>query len=102
MSLRVGAGIVKLIVWHGWDPGQREWGCPIRESWGLRPHQELSPGLEDKLAFTVTATTSYAEAAALVEKWGGQPVDDSTLHALTQRLGERAEQQMELRLETVP
>lgn len=102
MSLRAGVGVVNLIVWHGWDPGRRKWGCPIRERWGLRPQQELSPGLEDKLAFTVTATGSYAEAAAVAEKWSGQSLDDSTLHALTQRLGERAERQMELRLETLP
>jgi hypothetical protein len=74
----------------------------MRERWGLRPRQELSPGLEDQLAFTITATGSYSEAAAVAEKWLGRPVDDSTLHALTQRLGERAEEQLQERLKTVP
>lgn len=74
----------------------------MRQRWGLEAHQKLSPGLEDKLAFTITATNSYQEAAALAEKWSGSPVDDSTLHRLSQRLGERAEQQMQERLKIVP
>lgn len=61
----------------------------------------MSPVLEDRLAFTVTATGSYQEAAAVAQKWGTE-VDDSTLHVLTQRLGERAEQQTQQRLEQVP
>lgn len=61
----------------------------------------MSPVLEDRLAFTVTATGSYQEAAAVAQKWGTE-VDDSTLHVLTQRLGERAEQQTSQRLKQVP
>ena len=60
----------------------------------------MSPLLEDRLAFTVTATGSYQEAAAVAQKWGCE-VDDSTLHVLTQRLGERAEQQTQERLKGV-
>ena len=73
----------------------------MRQRWGLGPHQEMSPGLEDKLAFTVTATGSYSEAAAVAQKWGC-PVDDSTVRALTQKLGQRAEEQTQARLESVP
>jgi hypothetical protein len=61
----------------------------------------MSPGLEDKLAFTLTATGSYSEATAVAQKWGCG-VDDSTLHVLAQRLGQRAEQQTQARLERVP
>jgi len=60
----------------------------------------MSPGLEDKLAFTLTATGSYNEAAAVAAKWGCA-VDDSTLHVLAQRLGQRAEEQTQKRVETV-
>jgi hypothetical protein len=73
----------------------------MRQRWGLRPRQRRSPLLEDRLAFTVTATGSYREAAVLAQKWGC-PVDETSLYELTQRLGERAEQQMEQRLERVP
>jgi hypothetical protein len=59
----------------------------------------MSPGLEDKAAFTLTATGAYEEAAAVAGKWGVE-VDDSTLPVLAQRLGARAEQQQQ-RLETV-
>jgi len=98
MGLLTGVGEIKLKVWYGWDPGSGQWGCPMRQRWGLVARQRMSPLLEDKLAFTVTATGSYQEAALLVQKWGCE-VDDSTLHALTQRLGERAEEQTQERLQ---
>jgi hypothetical protein len=101
MSLRTGVGLVKLSVWYGKDPASRQWGCPMRQRWGLGPHQEMSPGLEDKLAFTVTATASYREAAVLAQKWGCV-VDDATVRMLTQKLGQRAEEQTQERLESVP
>jgi hypothetical protein len=69
MQLKSIAGTVKLTVWHGYDPGSRRWGCPIRQQWSLSAHQQLSPALEDKLCFTLTATGSFAQAAALAQKW---------------------------------
>lgn len=101
MTLQTGVGEVKIRLWYGWDPGRGTWGCPMRQRWGLRPSQRMSPLLEDRLAFTVTATASYEQAAAVAQKWGCA-VDDSPLHALTQRLGARAEQQTEQRLKQVP
>lgn len=73
----------------------------MRQRWGLAPAQHLSPGLEDKVLFTVTATGTYEQAAAVVTKWGS-PMDDSTVHALVQRRGARAEAQTQARLKTVP
>lgn len=101
MQLRTAVGMIELQVLHGQDPRDKHWGCPIRESWGLSSHQQLSLGLEDKLAFTVTATASYEEAAAVAQKWGAL-VSGSALHALTQRLGARAEANMQAQLESVP
>jgi hypothetical protein len=101
MQLRTAVGVLELEVLHGQDPLDQHWGCPVRERWGLTAHQQLSLGLEDKLAFTLTATSSYADAAALAQKWGS-PVADSTLHALAQRLGARAEAQTQQRLEQPP
>ena len=100
MQLRSASGIVKVKLWYGLDPGTGRWGCPMRQRWGLGPHQEMSPGLEDKLAFTVTATLCYEGTAAVARKWSC-PVDDSTLHALTQRLGARAQEQTEARLKSL-
>ncbi|MBI5774510.1 MAG: hypothetical protein HZA89_12290 [Verrucomicrobia bacterium] len=98
MHLRTGAGVIELQVLHGQDPADKHWGCPVREHWGLAGHQQLSLALEDKLAYTLTATASYEEAAALAQKWGS-PVTDSTLHALAQRLGSRAEARIRKQLE---
>jgi hypothetical protein len=101
MQLRTVAGVVELNVAYGQDAGDRHWGCPMREHWGLTTHQQLSLALEDKLAFTITATASYEEAAALAQKWG-VPVTDSALHSLTRRLGARAEAQAQEQLKTPP
>jgi hypothetical protein len=101
MHLRTVAGVVELQVLHGQDPADRHWGCPVREHWGLSSHQQLSLALEDKLAFIVTATASYEEAAAVADKWG-VPVDDSTLHALTRRLGAKAQARQQEALDTPP
>ena len=101
MQLRTVAGVVELKAAYGQDPADRHWGCPVRELWGLTTHQQLSLALEDKLAFTITATASYEEAAALAQKWG-VAVTDSTLHSMTQRLGARAEAQAQEKRKTPP
>jgi hypothetical protein len=62
----------------------------------LGPHEKLTPGFAEKLCFTATATGSYEEAAQVASKWS-QTVDDSTLHALVQRVGVRAEGQAQQR-----
>jgi len=98
--MQTSVGEVKIKVWYGLDPDGGQWGCPMRQRWSLRPQQRMSPRLEHNLLFTVTGTTSYQEAAAVAKVWGVE-VDDSTLHRLTQRLGERAEQQTQERLEQV-
>jgi hypothetical protein len=101
MQLRTVVGVVELQVLYGQAATDRHWGCPVRELWGLSQHQQLSLALEDKLAFTLTATSSYEEAAAVAAKWGS-PVSDAALHALTQRLGTRAEAHTQRQLTTPP
>lgn len=101
MHLRTGVGVVEIKVLHGQDRRDQHWGCPMRERWGLRAHQELSPWLEEKLAFTATATSTYGEAAAVAAKWGSE-VEASTVYALIQRLGQAAEEKSRQRLARVP
>jgi hypothetical protein len=101
MRLRTAFGPVALNVWQGKDPVDGHWGCPIRERWGLRAHQQLSPALEDKLAYFGTVTSSYEAAAKLAAKVGC-PVEDTTIRALVQRLGAKAEIQIQTRLQQTP
>ena len=101
MQLHTGVGVVEIKVLYGQDTTDAHWGCPVREHWGLTQHQQLSLALEDKLAFTLTATGSYEEAAVVAQKWGS-PVTDSALHSLAQRLGERAEARTQEQLKTPP
>lgn len=65
----------------------------------MRAHQKFTPAARRRLAFTISASGTYAEAAELATEWG-VPVDDSTLHALAQEAGARAEEQTLRRLET--
>jgi len=101
MGLRTVVGRVKLRVWQGQDPADKHWGCPIRERWGLRAHQQMSPALEEKLAFTATLAGSYEAAGSVAGKWGCA-VDDSVIHALVQRVGSKAEAQTQERLKQAP
>ena len=100
LRLQTAVGLVKVTTWYGWDPGTGQWGYPLRQTWGLSSHQEMSPNLEDKLGFVLTATAAYGEAAAVAQKWGCT-VAPATLHVLAQRLGARAEAQTQKRLETL-
>jgi len=101
MGLRTAVGGVKLKVWHGQDPRDKHWGCPIRERWGLSAHQQMSPALEEKLAFTATLAGSYVATGLVAAKWGCQ-VDDSVIHGLVQRVGSKAEAQTQERLQHLP
>lgn len=92
MRLRTSFGPVVLSVWHGQDPADGHWGCPMRERWGLSAHPQLSPARADKLAYFGTVTISYEAAVQLAAKVGMR-VEDSTLRALVERLGAKAEAQ---------
>jgi hypothetical protein len=61
----------------------------------------MSPTLEDKLALTATLAGSYEDASQIAGHWG-TPVDDSVIHQLVQRLGQKAEEKTEARLEQTP
>lgn len=101
MHLRTGVGVVELKVWHGQDGPKGRWGCPIRQRWNLQAHQQMSPALREKLAFTATLAGSFADAAQLAGKWDC-PVDDSVIHQLVQSLGAKAEEQTQARLQEIP
>ena len=101
LTLRTQVGELALNTDYGQDKHTGQWLCPQQQIWGLAPHQKITPLLADKLVFTVTATGSYEEAAALSAKWGCA-VDDSTLHALVQRAGARAEAQIQQRVKHPP
>ena len=101
LTLRSELGEVKLVVDYGQAPRTGQWGCPLLGAWELGPHQKITPGYAEKRCFTVTATGSYEEAAQVASKWA-QNLDDSTLHALVQRTGQRAQEQAPSRYETAP
>jgi hypothetical protein len=90
LTLETCVGTVRICVPYGKDPRDERWGCPMRERWGLAPHQRMSPVLEDRLCFTATQTGSYEAAARVAQKWGASTTD-STIHLHVQEAGQRAE-----------
>jgi len=101
MHLRTVVGVVELRVWQGQDGPEGPWGIPIRQRWDLKAHLQMSPALEEKLVFTATLAGSYEDASQIAGKWGSA-VDDSVIHQLVQRLGRKAEEQTQARLEQDP
>jgi len=101
LTLQSSVGRVQVETDYGQGAKGGTWISPQREVWGIGAHQKMTPALQDRLCFTVTMTGSYGSAAAVAGKWGSA-VDDSTLHALVERVGQRAEEQRERRLATVP
>lgn len=101
MQLRTVVGFVNLSVWQGQDGPDGPWGIPIRERWGLVPHQRMSPALEENLALTATLAGTYEGASQIAGQWG-TPVDVSVIHQLVQRLGRKAEEQTQLRVAQIP
>lgn len=61
----------------------------------------MTPALQDRLCFTATMTGTYESAAQVAAKWGS-PVDDSTVHAVVQRVGTKAQEQQAERIQTIP
>lgn len=98
-TLRGLSGELELTLRYGRDPRDGRGCCPLLEAWGVGPHQGFTPAVQRRLAFTVSAGGTYAEAVELATEWG-VPVADAPLHALVQRVGARAEQQTLRRLET--
>src|SRR5512135_3845904 len=85
------SGVIKLRVRHSYSPTLRQWVCPARQAWGLKPYQRVSPELESRLAYTASETTSYEAAAQMAARWGC-PVSDGCIHQHMQSLGQAAEQ----------
>jgi hypothetical protein len=101
MHVRSVVGVIELSVWQGQDGPKGRWGIPIRERWNLKAHQKMSPALEEKLAFTATLAGSYEDASQIAAKWDCA-VDQSVIHQLVQRLGQKAEEQIQARLAEIP
>lgn len=98
LRLKTPVGEVRVQAWYGRRSSDSRWVFPLREHWGLGAFEALSPELRDQLAHIVALTGTYEEAAQLARRLG-HPGDDSTLHALSQRLGEQCAAQLELSLE---
>lgn len=98
ITVRTTVGEVSVQAVYGRDPEAGEWLSPMRQLWGLGPHERMSPVLEEKVCYTATMTNSYEKAERVAAKWGS-PVDDAVIHQHVQKAGERARALDEERVE---
>ena len=89
MTITTSVGKVVIRAAYGQDPETGRWMSPIRELWGLGPHEKMSPVLAEKICYTATMTNSYEKASRVAAKWGSA-VDDSVIHHHVQKAGGRA------------
>jgi hypothetical protein len=92
------AGTVTLRAHYGRHPKTRQWQFPIKLLWDLKPRQELSPQLQERVTYTAAETDSYERAAKMAAKWG-TPIAASTIHKHAQQMGQQAQAQTEARQE---
>ena len=98
VSLDTCAGTVTVRAHYGRHPQTRQWQHPVRLLWHLKPHQRLSPQLEDRITYTAVETDSYERAAKMAQKWG-TPIAASTIHKHAQCRGQQAQAQTQERAE---
>lgn len=89
MELDTVSGKVRLWARRGQLAQSKEWICPVRAAWGLKPYERKTPELQARLAYTVTVVGSYAEAETMATTWG-TPVSDGHIHQQVQSLGKKA------------
>ena len=89
LKLRTVNGTVRLRVRVGYSASAGRWVHPVREAWGLAPHQQVSPELQARLCQTATLTTSYEGAAAAARCWDCE-ISDDLIHRHVQEVGARA------------
>jgi hypothetical protein len=89
MTVRTVCGTVELTVWYGHCRQSQRNLTPVREVWRIAPHQQLSPELELRLAYTATETGSFEKAARMAGTWGCALSDDA-IHACVGRKGRQA------------
>ena len=89
LTLMTCVGKITIQAASGFSQALQRRVHPVREHWGLAPHQQISPELEARLVFTATTTNSYQRAAKVATRWG-TAISDDAVHAVVQRVGERA------------
>jgi len=96
LSLITTLGAMSIRAHYGYDRLAKAWTFAVRSLWGLAPRQEISPALEQQLAYTATECGSYKKAEAMALSWGVK-IGSTTIHKHAQRLGREAQRQQELR-----
>jgi Uncharacterised protein family (UPF0236) len=98
LPLKTTLGELSLRAHYGFDRASKRWMFAVKELWGLKAHQELSPHLEQLLSYTATECGSYKKAQEVARSWGVQ-IGITTIHKHVQIMGREAQRQEQARTE---
>jgi uncharacterized protein UPF0236 len=96
LPLETTLGRLTIRAHYGYDPKSQKWMFPVKELWGLRAHQEVSPSLEQLVSYTATECGSYQKAHQMAASWGVK-ISATSIHKHVQHLGAKAQQQEQIR-----
>lgn len=100
LPLITSLGPLNLRAHYGFDRAAQRWTFAVRDLWGLAPRQEISPELEQQLAYTATECGSYKKAEAMARSWGVS-ISSTAIHKHAQLLGQQAQHHQESRTQQI-
>jgi hypothetical protein len=89
-------GVVNIRAHYGYDPLSHRWLFAVKDLWGLKAHQEISPHLEQLLSYTATECGSFKKAQQMAAGWG-VTISTTSVHKHVQLLGREAQRQEQTR-----
>jgi len=100
LPLITSLGQLNIRARYGFDRAARRWTFAVRDLWGLAARQEISPELEQQLAYTATECGSYKKAETMARSWGVL-ISSTAIHKHVQRLGKQAQKQQQVRTQRI-
>lgn len=98
LPLNTTLGTLTIRAHYGYDGQSKRWMFAVKELWGLKPHQEISPHLEQLVSYTATECLSYQKAQKMAASWGVK-ISATSIHKHVQHLGSKAQRQEQARTE---
>lgn len=96
LSLITTLGIVSIRAHYGYDRQSKGWMFAVKDLWGLKARQQISPQLEQQLSYTALECGSYKKAEQMAQSWGVK-IAATTIHKHVQRMGRVAQAQQQTR-----
>jgi hypothetical protein len=98
LPLTTTLGPLNIRAHYGYDRPSKSWMFAVKDLWGLKANQEISPHLEQQLSSTATECGSYKKAQKMARSWGVK-IGSTTIYKHVQIMGREAQRQQQARTE---